>query len=178
MKTLIEKARDYAINNHNLARHIYGDKQPYWVHLNHVYDIAMLFISLIPDDEKENVLAACYTHDLIEDCRQTYNHVKAMTNERVAEITYALTNEKGKNRKERANGKYYEGIRNTPYATFVKICDRIANHEYSIQTNSRMADVYAKEYEYFYNELYSPSWEPMWKYLRALHQEETLKERK
>jgi hypothetical protein len=64
-----------------------------------------------------------------------------------------LTNEKGKNRKERANAKYYEGIRNTPYAVFVKICDRIANVEYSKHSGSRMYDMYRKEFVDFIFEL-------------------------
>jgi (p)ppGpp synthase/HD superfamily hydrolase len=63
----------------------------------------------------------------------------------VAEITYALTNEKGKNRKERANAKYYKGIRETPYATFIKLCDRLANVSYSKSVNSKMIEAYQKE---------------------------------
>ena len=52
---------------------------------------------------------------------------------------------KGKNRKERANDKYYEGIRNTDGAIFVKLCDRIANVQYSKMTKSRMFEMYKKE---------------------------------
>ena len=60
-----------------------------------------------------------------------------------------FTNEKGKNRKERANDKYYEGIRNTPGAVFVKLCDRIANVQYSKMTGSRMFDKYREENDNF-----------------------------
>ena len=62
---------------------------------------------------------------------------------------YAVSNEKGKNRKERANDKYYEGIRNTEGASFVKICDRIANVQYSKLTKSKMFDTYYRENEHF-----------------------------
>ncbi len=62
-----------------------------------------------------------------------------------ADIIYALTNEKGRNRAERGNDKYYEGIRNTPGAIFVKLCDRIANVQYSKMTKSRMFEMYKKE---------------------------------
>lgn len=80
----------------------------------------------------ELLILAGYGHDTIEDTRVTYNEVlKALGIKNVAEIIYALTNEKGKNRKQRANRKYYVGIRNTPGATFVKLCDRIANVRYS-----------------------------------------------
>ena len=70
-----------------------------------------------------------------------------------ADIIYAVTNEKGKSRKERANGKYYEGIRNTPGAVFVKLCDRIANVQYSKMTKSRMFEMYKKENDNFMTQL-------------------------
>jgi (p)ppGpp synthase/HD superfamily hydrolase len=114
-----------------------------------VVNTARKFLHLIPEEEQGNILAGCWLHDVIEDCRETYNDVKKETNETVAELVYALTNEKGKNRKERANDKYYEGIRNTPYATFIKLCDRIANVEYSYATESRMFEMYCKENENF-----------------------------
>jgi (p)ppGpp synthase/HD superfamily hydrolase len=86
---------------------------------------------------------------LIEDCRVSYNDVKEQLGQEAADIIYAVTNEKGKNRKERANDKYYEGIRNTPGAVFVKLCDRIANVQYSKMTKSRMFEMYKKENDDF-----------------------------
>lgn len=91
------------------------------------------------------VKLACWGHDLIEDTRVSYNDVKKVLGEGAADIIYAVTNEKGKNRKERANDKYYEGIRNTPGAVFVKLCDRIANVQYSKMTGSRMFEMYKSE---------------------------------
>ena len=65
------------------------------------------------------------------------------------EIVYALTNEKGRNRAERANEKYYEGIRETPYAPFVKLADRLANTSYAFSKGTadslRMSKVYREE---------------------------------
>ena len=104
-------------------------------------------------------------HDVIEDCRQTYNDVKTKTNEAVAELAYALTNEKGRTRKERANDKYYEGIKQTPFATFIKVCDRIANYEYSKQQGSRMAEMYEKEMSGFVAKLYDAKYEELFNYL-------------
>jgi (p)ppGpp synthase/HD superfamily hydrolase len=94
---------------------------------------------------RESVILAAWGHDLIEDTRVSYNDVKDKLGFTAAEIIYAVSNEKGKNRKERANEKYYEGIRNTPGAVFVKLCDRIANVQYSKMTGSRMFDMYKKE---------------------------------
>lgn len=166
MSTLT-KAIDYAQKCDTETNHLYNG-QPYMVHLSMVEDVALNFLLLIPETERENVQAACYTHDLIEDCRQTYNDVKQATNEIVAELTYALTNEKGKNRKERGNDKYYQGIRDTPNATFIKICDRIANVQYSYQSKSRMFDMYKKENEEFERRLYDKKYEPMFQHLREI----------
>ncbi len=50
---------------------------------------------------------------------------------------------------DKENDKYYEGIRNTPGAVFVKLCDRIANVQYSKMTKSRMFEMYKKENDEF-----------------------------
>jgi hypothetical protein len=94
---------------------------------------------------QEACLVAAWGHDLIEDCRVSYNDVKTHLGQEAADIVYAVTNEKGKNRAERANEKYYQGIRETPGAVFVKLCDRIANVQYSKMTKSRMFEMYSKE---------------------------------
>ena len=70
-----------------------------------------------------------------------------------AEIAYALTNDKGRTRAERAGEKYYQGIRETPYAPFVKLADRLANITHSFthtnDSNSHMKTVYANELPHF-----------------------------
>lgn len=139
-----QQAKQYAIERHHSTNHRYNG-EPYHVHLEMVVEVAEKFINLIPEPDRDDVLSACWCHDVIEDCRETFNDVKKATNERVAEIVYACTNEKGKNRKERANAKYYEGVRNTPYASFVKLCDRAANVRYSREKGSRMLGLYKDE---------------------------------
>lgn len=174
--SIVQKAKQYAIECHTGTNHKYGKDMPYSFHLTMVVNAAMNFIHLIPESEQENVLAGCWLHDTIEDCRITYNDVKKETNESVAELVYALTNEKGKNRKERANDKYYEGIRSTPYATFIKLCDRIANVEYSYATESRMFELYCKENDEFVSKVWddsvvseqSPNYKDMVDYLKGL----------
>ena len=102
-----------------------------------------------------------YFRDSIEAGRLPCNNVTAIANEYMspsqayiaAEIVYALTNEKGRTRAERANERYYEGIRTTPYAPFVKMCDRVANMTYSARkdnsANTHMNDVYRSEWNHF-----------------------------
>ena len=159
--------KEYALKCHSETNHLY-DGKPFEVHLQMVVGVANRFKHLIPPDKWEVVESACWCHDVIEDTRQTYNDVKSATNQEIAEIVYALTNEKGRNRKERANDRYYDGIRDTPYARFVKICDRIANVEYSMLTGSRMYEMYKKENMGFYDQLYSPEYEEMFDYLVSL----------
>ena len=144
----------FAIESHASVNQTY-DGKPYSVHLAMVFSQAMRFIDCVPKHRREDVLNAVWLHDTIEDCRLTYNDILKISNEEVANLVYALTNEKGKNRAERANNKYYKGIRDLEYATFIKICDRLANVIYSRDTKSRMFDVYKNENEKFLKCLFS-----------------------
>jgi (p)ppGpp synthase/HD superfamily hydrolase len=145
----------WILNQHEVSNHFYDDYIPYKFHLRMVAQTAEKFIHLVPnmnDGEEsfhDQIILAAWGHDLIEDTRVSYNDVKEVLGFGAAEIIYACTNEKGKNRKERANDKYYEGIRNTPGAVFVKLCDRIANVQYSKLTSSRMFEMYKKELDSF-----------------------------
>lgn len=153
VSTFVESCKVYAISCHKDVNHMYG-KHPYEYHLSMVYDFAKKYIKLLPPRERKVVLASCWTHDLIEDCRQTYNDVKKICGEDVADITFALTNEKGKTRKDRGNVKYYAGIREIRAAWFVKLCDRLANINGSIEEGSSFTDMYRKEHDFFRGELY------------------------
>jgi (p)ppGpp synthase/HD superfamily hydrolase len=164
MKT--KDAENYAISNHRICGCSY-DGRPYEYHLESVIQWVNRFIHLIPMEDREDVVCAAWCHDVIEDCRETYNDVKELFGERVAEIVYAVTNEKGKNRHERANDKYYEGIRNTQYATFVKLCDRLANVEYSkfVKSEGSMYKKYKSENENFTNQLANDFYKPLFETL-------------
>ena len=170
---LSERAKVYATDCHANTNHLY-DAYPYSFHLAMVAETAALFLDeTYSEEEKELILAACWAHDTIEDTRQTYNDVKDALNEEVAELVYALTNEKGKNRKERANAKYYEGIRNTEHAIFVKLCDRIANVTHSKRNKSRLFGLYQKENAHFCAQLGEvEKYEKLYQHLEKLFSEE------
>lgn len=144
----------YAIQAHAETNHLY-DGKPYTVHLALTSYYALKYIDLIPGQCHEDVYSACWLHDTIEDTRNTYNDILKISNVNVADIVYAVTNEKGKSRKERANDKYYHGIRLTPFAAFVKLCDRLANAKYSKDNNSSMLKVYRKENAHFIDSIFS-----------------------
>ncbi|GGG09733.1 hypothetical protein GCM10011344_07930 [Dokdonia pacifica] len=164
---MLEKVKRYAEEKHRSVNHKY-DHHDYEYHLNMVYQVAKKFIHLIDEKEQEDVLAACWVHDIIEDARETYNDVKNATNETIAELAYALTNEKGRTRAERANDNYYKGIKATKNASFIKFCDRIANAQYSKQNGSRMFQKYKDENVHFVSKIYVPECEEIALYLNEV----------
>jgi (p)ppGpp synthase/HD superfamily hydrolase len=150
---MIEKEIKWVIAQHEGTNHMYDTYLPYEFHLRMVANMARKFMHLmVPKNELHpghpmfiNLVLGAWGHDLIEDTRVSYNDVKETLGGEVAEIVYAVTNEKGKNRAERGNQKYYDGICAIPEARFIKFCDRIANVQYSKMTGSRMFEMYKKE---------------------------------
>lgn len=143
--------------------------------------------------EFEIIVSACWGHDLIENCRENYSsirsgiikqfsgthlagHSKHITEfaEDIVNIIYAVSIEKGKNRAERENSKYFAGIRTTHYATFVKLCDRIANIERSKMTSWQSEGklkMYQKEHARFEEQLYDEQYKEMFDHMQKLFTE-------
>ena len=159
----IDHFRQMAHDLHQSVNQTYAGSLPYGFHLDMVVEGVRNYGYLVCVRE-EDVLPlffGAYYHDSIEDARLTYNDVmrlarNEMTIEQVmvaTEIVYALTNDKGRTRAERAGEKYYKGIRETPYAPFVKLCDRLANITYSCtgegNKGTRMKEVYKGEMPHF-----------------------------
>ena len=150
---------------HAAVNQTYDGYLPYAFHLRLTASYALRFLPLLQLDEAqgETVLAAAYFHDTLEDARLSYNDLTALLNRlkdehglrlavhAAAEAVYALTNDKGRTRAERAGDAYYQGIRETPCAPFLKMCDRLANLRYSTlwTPRQRMAQVYAEEMPHF-----------------------------
>lgn len=120
----IENIRQSAHELHRSVNQLYGSNHPYGYHLDMVVDGVRDFGHLVCacEDDVIPMFFGGYYHDSIEDARLTYNDVMAtarlMMKEEQAlmatEIVYALTNDKGRTRAERAGEKYYKGIRETP----------------------------------------------------------------
>lgn len=160
---VIEEIKLAAWALHESVGQTYDKNQPYGVHLSMVADAAMKYGYEVVAKEEDVVplMFAAYYHDGIEDARLTYNDVTAVARKYMdaeqaymaAEIVYALTNDKGRTRQERAGEKYYAGIRETPYAPFMKLCDRLANMTYSFSgtndANNHMHRVYESEWPHF-----------------------------
>jgi hypothetical protein len=159
----IEAIKQSAHQLHDHVNQTYDKTHPYGFHLDMVVDSVYQYGHEVCSEEKDvlPLFFGAYYHDSIEDARQTYNDVKATARQYMdedqalmaAEIAYALTNDKGRTRAERAGEKYYQGIRETPYAPFVKLADRLANISYSFthcnDANAHMKDVYRNELPHF-----------------------------
>lgn len=159
----IEQIRQSAHALHASVNQTYADVYPYGYHLDMVVQAVRDYGHLVcaSQDDVLPLFFGAYYHDSIEDARQTYNDVVKAASQfmnddqahMAAEIVYALTNDKGRSRAERAGEKYYRGIRETPYAPFVKLCDRFANISYSCigsdKLNQRMRHVYQQELPHF-----------------------------
>ncbi|MCR4918986.1 MAG: hypothetical protein K5928_04100 [Prevotella sp.] len=155
----IAQIRLAAHSLHQSVNQTYGGIHPYGYHLDMVVQNIRDYGHLVLADERDllPLVFGGYFHDSIEDARQTYNDTistacRFMDRQQAlmaAEIVYALTNDKGRTRAERAGERYYAGIRQTPYAPFVKLCDRMANTAYSLsdvnKLNARMCHIYRQE---------------------------------
>ncbi|MBR0046119.1 MAG: hypothetical protein IJP75_04450 [Bacteroidaceae bacterium] len=155
------KATAHAL--HASVNQMYDKVHPYGVHLDMVAESVSQYGHLVCADEQDvlPLFFGAYFHDSIEDARQTYNDVTRLASRwmdkeqayMAAEIVYALTNDKGRTRAERAGENYYRGIRETPYAPFVKLADRLANITYSCsngnELNTYMKAVYKQELPHF-----------------------------
>lgn len=178
-------AKDYAIKKHQDVNHLYDGKPYHEAHLQSVVNEAISFFDVVTEYLIENnfkeeldsfiknqhiIVDACWCHDIIEDARETYSDVKNNTSIETAEIVFALTNEKGKTIKARANDKYYNEMKKVPYAVFVKLCDRIANVKYSMDNGSKMFMVYKNEHKNFKTKLFSPDPvnDKLWEYLDTI----------
>ena len=145
----------------------YGDN-PYIYHLRKVLEKERTYCSFFGDDPdlmKALEMAAVF-HDTLEDVTgYTYNDLKrdaekvfsdSFYSDMVAEIVFACTNDKGRNRSERAGEAYFEGIRTTGYAPFIKACDRLANIEFAKSQRSSLYEKYKKEMPEFLRRIENP----------------------
>jgi guanosine-3',5'-bis(diphosphate) 3'-pyrophosphohydrolase len=129
----------FAVRNHGLQDY---DGFPYHKHLQDVERVVLEYTTDI------NLRVAAWLHDVLEDGPCNYGDLKKSFGETIAEIVYKVTDELGRNRKERKE-KTLPKTRKCPNATFIKICDRIANTENSNKRGHKMAKAYDEEYVFF-----------------------------
>ena len=142
------------------------DGHPYSYHLTSVAENTTYILESNTDkfgdvlndlDTYLTIIFGAFFHDSIEGARLTFDDVHKIALEymdepyaiQATEIVYALTNEKGRNRAERANDNYYAGIRITMYAGIIKLAARMSNAIYSKNNGSSMYEAYRKDMPHF-----------------------------
>lgn len=148
----------------------YGDfpnQFPYSYHLDRVEAVAVRFGFL-----SRVIRIACQGHDLGEDAGATREMLLAAGfPARSVDIIMCVTDEPGATRKERKLATYPK-IKSDRLAILVKLCDRIANVEFSLtQPRGGKSRMYKKEHAEFEHQLRDRNdsqLEPLWKHLEGL----------
>lgn len=171
-ESALDAARLIGHFSHAYVNHRY-DQHPYGVHLDMASDALEDFMpGERMDKEVEISRLAVRIHDIIEDARLTYNDIAKLFGHDVAEVVFLVSNNRGRNRKERANDEYYSLIRVNNMATAAKLADRIGNMRYGYtKRDSGPLKMYIKEMPAFRDALYrSGRFEKAWDILNALCQ--------
>lgn len=167
---IVEKAKQFAFTKHNqpTGEQRYGSL-PYSVHLQAVKDVADKYLYYLPITHHLIVQSAALLHDVVEDTDVSESQLERQFGPEIADIVYRVTNERGRDRKER-NFKTYPKIWKSDLAIFVKLADRIANTTNSKNSNDKKGvEMYAKytsEYPIFryalrVKGLYPDMWEEL-----------------
>jgi (p)ppGpp synthase/HD superfamily hydrolase len=168
-----QKAIDWATHAHvhltksgspQLYKH-----QAYTVHLKAVESVLMRFgIDPSNGERDQALLVSAWLHDTLEDTSVSYEEINKELGENIASLVFCVTDETGQNRKERKL-KTYPKLKKHPYAVILKLADRIANVEASLDekdSTGHHLQMYKKEYPDFKSNLYTPGLaEDMWVYL-------------
>lgn len=145
---MLERAIELAITAHQ--GQTYG-KWPYIYHLADVVGVLRRF-----GIDSKVLHAAGWLHDAVEDTDLTIEQVAQDCGPEVADIVYRVTDEPGRNRKERKE-KTYPKLAQSVDAITVKLADRIANVEASKMGNPGLLEMYRQEHGRFVAELFPVS---------------------
>jgi guanosine-3',5'-bis(diphosphate) 3'-pyrophosphohydrolase len=161
MHDLEARARTFAQQAHAGQR--YGDFDFLEGHLGRVVSTLHKF-----GEDDPVLLAAAWLHDTVEDTQITVEDIKAAFGDDVADLVWRLTDETDGNRKERHHQTHLK-IRGRTEAVRIKLADRIANVETSIEQRTHLRGMYRAEHEMFQTDLYTAGeYEDMWHYLNRV----------
>ena len=105
----------------------------------------------------EDLIAAAWLHDVLEDTDATPEEILAISNQRVLTLVQLLTDKQGKNRRERHEATY-PLIALDPDAVVIKLADRFANLSSGLITDDiSKLKMYRKEQEYFRSIFFDPA---------------------
>ena len=154
---------------HKGVGNTYGsENHDYSYHLKKCLEVHEEFKHLLLESEIKTVEDAIVYHDTIEDCGLNFNDVRNITSDGTAFYVYCVTDELGMSRQERWE-KTKEKISANGLEGYVKLCDRIANCEYSIKTEGTMKEKYNREMINF-EKFKDSRWAKMYSRLQGLFQ--------
>ena len=172
------KFKDWAYYQHDIVcNQKYNKTLPYSFHLDLVANNATKFKHLVKENDRGITLMGALGHDLIEDARVTYNDIKQLPlmdhlgfkiSEQVADVIYACTELRGRNRGERHGEEYIHGLRDNRLGLFVKLCDIGANVGFGVLTNSSMVKKYREEFPKMKEKLYRKEFDELFVYIEKL----------
>ena len=135
-----KEARMVGVKAH--SNQSYDEIFPYEKHLDDVVDVLKRF------GFSGKYIVAGFLHDSVEDDGISFNDINKHFGKEVAEMVYCVTDELGRNRKEKKEKTLPKTAAN-PDAIILKLADRIANIEHGGKI-----DMYAKEYQEFKGALF------------------------
>lgn len=136
MKDVIE----FAMKAHQ--GQMYGNF-PYIKHLSDVYMVLVEF-----GVHDQSILAGGWLHDVLEDTEYHYSEIKQNFGLEIAEIVFAITDELGRNRKERKE-KTWPKLKENEKAFIVKQADMLANVRQGMWEGNDILNMYKKEFPKF-----------------------------
>ena len=158
------KAKEFAIARHGSQK--YGEHS----YSHHLAQVSQVLTEFGYAGDKA-ISAAGWLHDTLEDTPTTYEMLVSEFGKETADIVFAVTSETGKNRVDRFF-KTALKIQSNKKAVIVKLADRIANTQASLQSNSKRHKMYSKEFSLFKELLYNPQnieLMEMWNRLESLN---------
>lgn len=169
MSNRIERAMEFAMQEHGACGHMYGN-EPYWVHLVDVVEVLHEYKHLFNPDHFEQLLAAAPLHDVLEDCPSvSYKDLETQFGPDVARLVYAVTKAPMSSWKL-VNAALGAKLRDCPDALPLKLADRIAN-----MRKGEKNDMYIKRFPNFYENLrdISDQYDEMWTELKLICERDT-----
>ncbi len=143
MSILVDGAKAFAVKHH--GSQLYGE-HPYEKHLTDVVQVLKGHIHEFPSHDE--VLAAGWLHDTVEDTPIKMRDIYREFGPVVGELVFAVTNENGRNRKEKTVKTMLKVREAGVPALAVKLADRIANSRFSKANGSSQFGMYQKEYPF------------------------------
>lgn len=171
-----DKEYNYAIEfaSKSHGDQMYGDV-PY---ISHLVQVSMVLVRFGFHPAKgsdyqraisRNLIIAAILHDVIEDTPVTKEDVSSVFNDEISDLVYAVSNEPGKNRKERHKRSHHK-LLEIDMGLTLKLADRIANIENCHASGSPLINMYRREWDDFRSKLHPSGKAPqiMWDYLDRL----------